>query len=174
MSEEMTKAELLAQIRAERDRLEATLAEVDEARVGQPGVVGVWSVKDLLVHIAAWETLMVGWLEEIQRGEVPEALAPGSSWDELDALNEQIYLENRDRPLEEVQADFFVSFERAWNAVEKVPEELLIDPEQAPWREGHPLWQLVAANTFWHYQEHRASIDVWLAAAGGPGRSETV
>jgi uncharacterized protein (TIGR03083 family) len=162
MSEEMTKAELLAKIRAERERFEATLAEVDEARMTEPGVVSGWSVKDILAHIAVWEGRMVGWLAEISRGEVPEALAPGQTWDDLDQLNEQTYLENRDRPLAEVLAEFAASFRRASDAVEAAPEEMLLDPDRYPWREGQPVWHMVAANTFWHYSEHGASIRAWL------------
>jgi hypothetical protein len=167
MSQEMTKTELLARIRAQRERLEATLAEVDDAHMTQPGVVGAWSVKDILAHIAVWEGRMVGWLAEILRGEVPEALAPGQTWDGLDQLNEQTYLENRDRPLEEVQAEFGASFRRAWDAVEAAPEAVLLDPDRYPWREGEPVWHIVAANTFWHYPEHGASIRAWLRGLGG-------
>ena len=162
MAEEMTKPKLLANIRAQRERFEAMLAEVDEALMTQPGVVGEWSVKDILAHIAVWEGRMVGWLEQILRGEVPEALAPGQTWDNLDQLNEQTYLENRDRPLEEVLAEFEASFRRAWDGVEAVPEDALLDPDRYPWREGEPVWHIVAANTFWHYPEHGASIRAWL------------
>ncbi len=175
MSEEMTKAKLLAQIRAERDRFEAILAELDAAQMVQPGVVGLWSVKDILAHIAAWESLMVGWLEEILKGDIPEALAPGQSWDGLDQFNEQIYLENRPRPLDDVLAEFHASFRRAWDAVHAAPEEALLEADRYPWREGNPVWHIVAANMSWHYPEHGASIRAWLegyhpgAGGGTPG-----
>jgi hypothetical protein len=36
---------------------------------------------------------MVQWVGETLRGEVPETPAPGMTWDDLDRLNEQTYLE---------------------------------------------------------------------------------
>ena len=43
---------------------------------------------------------------ETLRGDVPEMLSPGMTWDDLDQMNEQTYLENRDKPLAEVLSEF--------------------------------------------------------------------
>ncbi len=133
--------------------------------MAQPGVESNWSVKDILAHIMAWEKRMVQWLEESLRGEVPERPAPGMSWDDLDRLNEQIYRENRDRALDEVLADFRQSHEESLRVVEAIAEEDLIEPERFEWREGDPIWHMVAGNTWWHYKEHRETISNWLAGA---------
>jgi hypothetical protein len=42
-------------------------------------------------------------------------------------------------------------------------EEELISPQRFAWTQGSPLWQLVAGDTYEHYQEHRAQIQEWLA-----------
>jgi hypothetical protein len=113
--EQISKSELLNVIRSEHKRLEETLAQLSEDPMTQPGVAGEWSVKDILVHITAWEKRMVRWVGETLRGEVPETPAPGMTWDDLDKLNEQTYLENRNKPLGQVLADFHQSYQATVN-----------------------------------------------------------
>jgi hypothetical protein len=163
MDEQMTKPSILEMIHSERETLEATLDRLSEGQMIQPGVENDWSVKDILAHIADWEKRMVQWIEESLRGETPERPAPGMTWDDMDRLNEQIYLANKDRPLHEVLAEFHNSYQQSLKAVEALSEDDLIDPDRFAWREGDPLWQMVAANTWWHYKEHRESIGNWLS-----------
>jgi hypothetical protein len=73
------------------------------------------------------------------RREVPERPAPGMTWDDLDRLNEQIYLLNRDKALGEVLADFYNSYQQSLRAVEALVEEDLTDPQRFEWREGAPM-----------------------------------
>lgn len=160
--QQMTKAELLKQIRDERQRLETTLAEVSERQMVQPDVHGGWSVKDLLAHVVAWERNMCAWVEESIAGKVPQMLPPGLTWDDIDQWNEQMYQEHKDQPLAEVQADFRASYQQSLALVEELPEGDLFAPDRFAWREGKPLWEMVAANTCWHYKEHDEEIRAWL------------
>lgn len=162
MDEQMTKREILASIRSEREGLEATLGRLSEAQMTQPGVESDWTVKDILAHIVDWEGRMVQWVEESLRGEVPERPAPGMTWDDLDRLNEQTYLANKDRALDDVLAEFHASYQRALRTAEAATEADLIEPERFAWRQGDPMWHMVAANTWWHYKEHRETIENWL------------
>ncbi len=162
MDEQITKREILASIRNERESLEATLGRLSEAQMTQPGVESDWTVKDILAHIVDWERRMVQWVEESLRGEVPERPAPGMTWDDLDRLNEQTYLANKDRALDDVLAEFHASYQSALGTVEAATEADLIEPERFAWRQGDPMWHMVAANTWWHYKEHRETIENWL------------
>ena len=38
----------------------------------------------------------------------------------------------------------------------------LLDPNRFEWRQGTPMWELVMANTWDHYQEHQKTISNWL------------
>jgi len=158
----MTKAEIMKLLQSERRSLERVLAELSEGQMTQPGVENGWSVKDIMAHISDWEKRMVGWIGDSVRGEVPQRPAPGKTWDDLDRLNEQTYVLNKDRELRDVLADFHRSYERALARVEALTEEDLVDPQRFAWREGDPLWHMVAANTWEHYQEHRESVEKWL------------
>jgi hypothetical protein len=160
-----TKQDMLGLISSEWDALQAVLQEMNPEKMIQPGVVGVWSVKDILAHITTWEGLMIQWLEESLRGETPNRPAPGSTWDGLDNLNEQIYRENRDKTLAEVRKAFSDTHQQVVRTVESMEEKDLFDPVRFTWREGDPMWHLVAGNTWWHYKEHRKSIADWMASS---------
>jgi hypothetical protein len=162
MGEEMSKQLAVETIRSERAALETLLEPLSDHEMTQPGFESDWSVKDILAHIAAWERRMVGWIEESLRGETPSRPAPGTAWDDLDRLNEQIYLQNRDRPLDQVRAEFEASYRESLAAIQGLTEEDLMDPQRFEWRRGDPLWHMVAANTWWHYKEHRETIRNWL------------
>jgi hypothetical protein len=165
MDEQISKKEMLDLIRSEWKALWSVLKPLSREQMIQPGVESSWSVKDILAHITAWERRMVQWLEESLRGEVPERPAPGMSWDDLDGLNEQIYRENKDRPLDGVLADSRKSHEESLKVVEAMAEEDLIEPDRFGWRGGDPMWHMVAANTWWHYKEHCETITSWLVDA---------
>lgn len=165
MEEQMSKGRLLSEMQDERARLEATLNQIDPQDMVAPGVVDNWTVKDLLAHISVWEQRMIRWLADSVRDVEPQMLPPGMTWDDLDQWNEQTYQEHRQRPLQEVLAEFGASFPQAVSAVQAVSEADLVDPDRFPWREGRPLWVMVAANTSWHYKEHNEALEAWLDAS---------
>lgn len=163
MNEQMSKTRILELIQSGRKALQETLEGMSAAQMTEPGVESDWSVKDILVHIAVWEGMMVGWVEESLRGEIPDRPPPGKTWDDLDGLNAQIYVDNKDKALDEVRWDFQASHQRALRMVQAMPEEDLLDPRRFEWLQGDPMWHLVAANTWWHYKEHHEAISDWLA-----------
>jgi hypothetical protein len=166
MSEPSSKREMLDLIRSERRELEAVLDELSEDRMVDPGLEGGWSVKDILAHITWWEQRMVGWLRGSYAGKTPERPAPGMTWDDLDSLNAQTYLENKDRGLGEVMTESRLSYREALAEVEKMTDADLLDGDRFEWRKGDPMWHMVAANTWWHYKEHREDIGRWLEESG--------
>jgi hypothetical protein len=162
VDEEMTKTKMLGEIQREHQSLKKTLAMISDEQMLLPGVIDGWTVKDILAHITVWEQRMVRWMEEAVRGEIPQMLPEGMTWDDLDQWNEQTYQEQRLRSLEDVLNEFELSYHKALNAAQEVSEQDLIDPDRFDWREGNPLWVMVAANTSWHYKEHEESIKTWL------------
>ncbi len=164
MEEQMTKVNLLESIETHRQELEGTLAEIPVDQMTSPGVIGEWTVKDVLAHLTIWERRMTRWLRETAQDQEPRMLPTGMTWDDLDLWNEQTYLENRDRSLDDVLADFQASYPQALQIVTTFPEKDLLDPDRYVWRAGRPLWHIVAANTFWHYDEHNQSLRTWLAS----------
>jgi hypothetical protein len=156
--EPTTHKEVMELIRHERAALEATLSQLSEAQMLEPLEPEGWTVKDFLAHIAIWEQRLVQWARESLQGLIPQRPAPGMTWDDLDRLNETNYLESRNRPLSEVQAEFGRSHEQVLQLMAELTQEDLFEPQRFAWRNGDPLWHMVAANTWWHYREHNETL----------------
>ena len=97
-----SKRDLLEAARRERGRLEAVLDSVPPARMVERGVVGEWSVKDVLAHLHDWEQLALRWYRTGLGGENPAVPAPGYKWNQTPQLNRAVFEKHRDRPLGEV------------------------------------------------------------------------
>ena len=118
MQEPQTKVEMLQWVNDEWEALNELLACIPPAERERPGVEGGdWSIKDLMAHVTAWEKLMVQWLQEAARGETPQRPVPGLTWDDLDLLNQRIYYQNHDRPLVDVEADYYAFHQIALETV---------------------------------------------------------
>ncbi len=153
----MTKHGLLEAIQKERAALEAALAGLTPEQMTAPGVMGEWSVKDILGHIAMWESRLVTLIYSIERGVAPKMLRSS----DVDKVNAESYAEQRERPLERVLADFHAVHAQLLKRLDKLEERDLSGPKRFEWMEGEPLERLVAADTFEHYAEHRPLIEAW-------------
>src|SRR5688572_21302862 len=102
MAEQMNVAELSELIRSTSTRLELLLAQLSVAEINQPGAVGVWSVKDVLAHLAFWERYAINTLESIARGETPVLAAD----DETERNNASVVAQYYQRSLAAVISDW--------------------------------------------------------------------
>ena len=161
MSDQMTKSKLYDEIYRERDALEATLANIDEVQMIEPTLEGGWSVKDVLAHIVDWEQRMIEWIHASLDGDGPDL---SSDWSDevLNQLNQEIYEANKDRELQDVLEQFESSYRQSWEAVKRLTDEDLFDPQRFTWREGRPMWYIVEANMSGHYKEHNEAIIQWM------------
>jgi hypothetical protein len=158
--EPISKPELLKRIRSERQYLAETLAQLSEDQMVKPGAEAAWSVKDMLAHLVAWEEYLVQWVDQILRGQAPELPAGVGG---IDQVNAEIYEENKDRPLTEVLTEFQTSYQEVLRCTEAASEEILLQTGLFPAWGDTPLWDVVASNTYWHYQEHGEALRAWLA-----------
>jgi hypothetical protein len=70
MENTMTKAQLLAELRAARAEWDALMAQVGEERMTEPGAAGVWSVKDVVAHLTSYARWYANAAEAQLRGEL--------------------------------------------------------------------------------------------------------
>ena len=162
MAEQIDKATILHEMHTNYASLEEILTSLDETQLTKKGVIPDWSIKDILAHIAAWHHRLLTWLDAATRNEEPTISGPDSV-EEMDALNAQFYQENKSRSLNEVLTDFRTTYLQITHTIQAMHEEDLISPHRFVWSQGRPLWQLVAGDTYEHYQEHMAQIQEWLA-----------
>ena len=164
----MDRQALLANMRAGRERLAAALAQMDEARMMEPALYGLWSVKDLLAHIGFWEQYIFNTYRTLQRGDVPD---PAPDETSLDAINAWVFAEHRGRPLADVRREEGQAYQALLSLAETAPEDDLFDPHRFAWTQGHPLAELIANNTYEHYDEHLEDLRAWLGETGHPFRN---
>ncbi len=158
----MNKTELLATIRADRARGEELLAQVGQEQMTVPGVVGKWSVQDVVVHLTSWEERAIAWLEAAQTGAPPAPPPWDSGLDNFDQINEWIFQSNRGRPLSDVLTRSRQVFDHLVELVDAVSSEDLITPGRFGWLEGGTLLERIPGDSYEHYQEHGAMIRAWL------------
>jgi uncharacterized protein (TIGR03083 family) len=164
MSDFLSKRDLLDKIRTARADLENALASLTDAQMIQPGILGDWSVKDILSHLIFWEQKM---LHRIQTGIVPQP-APGETWDQMiDRMNDENYRATRDESLDAVRAEFQNSYAEALAFIGALSNEDLNDPEKYEFWRGEPIWKYMRGDTYEHYQEHAAPIRAWNNSVKG-------
>lgn len=83
---------LLAELEAMRGDFLDALSNVDADLVTVPGIVDDWSVRDLVVHVAAWAEHAAHALDLASTGRGAEF---DYSTDQTDAMNERILAEGR-------------------------------------------------------------------------------
>jgi hypothetical protein len=163
-----SKDALLEEIASERRRLEQNITAVAREEMTMPGVVGEWSMKDLLAHLAAWEQLFLSWYTAGLRGQQPQTPVVGRGKRAIDALNACIYEQNRARPLDDVLAEFARSYEQVLATVREIPEEDIFTPARHAWTGGLLLLSYITANTSEHYRWAKGHIRAWMRARGRP------
>ncbi len=156
----MNRSELLQTIQREHSAFEALLASLSETQLCTPALEGQRSPKDVLAHIAGWELLCAGWLEEVIHGQTPHPV------ENDDQENERLFQENRDRSLHEVQEDAARAYQYLLQQVQDLSqalsEEELNAADRFSWIQGHSLVEIIAGSSSDHYREHAEQIRRWL------------
>lgn len=153
-----SKTDLLAAIAQERQALETLLRTLTPQQMVEPGVVGAWSVKDVLAHLVAWEQMVLGWYRAGLRGELPALPAPGYKWNQTPELNQMIYETHREQPLDEVVAHFYHSHQEIRKVIEGLSNEELFTAGHHAWTQKNTLGTYFVSATSSHYLWARKEI----------------
>lgn len=129
--------------------LREAIAGLDEARA-RAIWLGTWGVKEILIHIAAWDREMAPALSRIGRGEAPY---PAGTYDDFDAWNARFVEAGKDAPEHEILVDLEASHRGLVAAANALGEAHFV--ADAPGRE---LFEGTGAK---HYREHAAQIRDW-------------
>ena len=157
MSPTNRKAQIRDEIAAAYRPLEAQVAALSEAQMTQPGVMGEWTVKDVLAHVAWWERHL---LRTLRAGhdELDEMVTEGTDSRQVtDRANAEVFATNRDRSLDDVLAEFRAAHAEMLAALASWPEDELARDE---------VYEAIGWDTFRHYPDHTATIQAWHEGAG--------
>lgn len=152
----MTKDEILEALENERENLLEVIDGMTPEEMEQPGPGGEWSVKDILIHLSAWEAELVKLLWQAKQGQRPSTVHFSNI--DVDTLNREWHLAYKDRPLERVLPDFDAVRKQTIRRVESFSDKDLNDIQRFPWLEKIPLWEWIANDSFGHEAEHTTQI----------------
>ena len=146
---------LLGDLDAARTAFHDALAEVDEQLVTVPGVVGDWSVRDLVVHVAAWDEHGAAALELASSGRGADF---AYSTTDTDAENDRIEADAlRTSPSEALAREerAFADFRAAIAALDRA----LLGEELG---NGDSVEAVIRYDGADHYAEHTEHIRAWF------------
>lgn len=153
----MTRAEILKTLQEQHAQLLAALEEISEEVIVQRPIVGWWTLKDLLGHIAMWEQVALQFIAESKQDGAPKPLGLNDDA-AINAHNKRGVTIRRDWPLARGRAEFDAAHRDLLAAIESLSDADLSTPLPAPWGKGATLEQLIAINSYEHISEHIAQI----------------
>jgi uncharacterized damage-inducible protein DinB len=153
------KANFLKYQRQSRQRWEAELSQVNPDRMLEPLKPGGWTLKDVIAHLT--------WHEKQMLNVVRTRVFGGSDlWQlPLEERNQAIYAEIRDQSLSDTMDEYREVSRQLDAELERLEEADFNQPgriQDLPpdWK----LWDVLASNTFQHYEDHLAELKEWLRA----------
>jgi hypothetical protein len=130
------------------DLLEA-LEHFPAHKIEEP-VCGTWDLRCVLAHIAGWDGYFIEIVERLRAGEkVPY-------WGDMDAFNEVLVEERKDRTWDEVKDEFVKVGEDFIAMYSGLEEELW---SKRLWEQGKPTPAWVVEINAEHYRDHLEEID---------------
>ena len=157
----MKKSELIEELQDTRQETVELLEGLPDEVMLEPGVVGEWSIKDILSHLAYWEGQIVTLLFQAQKGvQAPTTAHFGQ--ESVDELNRRWYEAGKQRTFEQVWADWQGVRKQTIRRVSDLNERDLSDPDRFAWLNCRPLYEWVLNDTTEHELEHADQIREWL------------
>jgi hypothetical protein len=127
-----TKQVLLDRVTQERGTVFYAIAFMPEEELVRRPVIGEWSVKDILGHLAAWEEEIMRGIEQFGRGERPALL---DFWDDMtvvDHWNAVQAQQGWDQSLADTKAELIATRQRLLDLVSGLPDEVFERVGPAP------------------------------------------
>jgi hypothetical protein len=124
----------------------------DEALL-EPGVVGDWSVKDVLAHVNTWQEEALAHLPVIAAGGTPPRYA--TTFGGIDAFNARMAERKRDLSLSDVRHRLDETHRRLVELIWRAPEDQLARETRFRRR--------LRLDTYGHYRLHARGIREWRA-----------
>lgn len=159
----MKKQDILDELISARADLLNAIDGLTPEQLRQPFAVGIWSVKDVLAHLSAWESELVTALNQVQGASRPPQIV---LIDDIDEWNEEQYHISARRPLEAILEDLHGVHNMLHRMVADYPDKRLLDNRQFEWMEGEALSYLIEENAYLHEREHAEQIRAWREETG--------
>ena len=146
----MDKQQLLKRLEKAWEALKESYTGLSDAQLLEPGVMGEWSVKEILAHVITWEEEALKYLPLIITGGRPPRYSQSGG---IDAFNAQMTEQKRGLALSDVLGQLDETHRRLIDYLRSVPEEHFTRET----RFRHRL----RLDTYSHYPQHARAIHEW-------------
>jgi hypothetical protein len=150
---------------AARDAFQQAIADMDPALLTTPGLVGVWSARELVAHMGYWAGHAAEAIHLAEQGRLDEFEAEVPSVDERNEVVARVAAET---DMKTVQSREQLAFEAFRERI------LTVDPEWLGERDadGDTLEEIIKYDGVDHFREHTNDIRAWFAAGGEPSSAD--
>ena len=147
----MNKKQLFNKLEHAWVEFKGSYAGLSDSRITEPGVIGNWSVKDILAHVTTWEEEALKYLPLIlEGGTLPRYR---DLYGGMDAFNAKMIEQKRVYSLAYILEQLEKVHQRLINYLNSVPEEQFLHET----RFRHRL----RIDTYSHYPQHAYAIRAW-------------
>jgi len=147
----MDRSQLLRKVDVAWQQFKLSCAGLSDPELLEPGVAGIWSVKDIIAHVTCWEAEALKHLPTVLAGKRPPKYS--DVYGGIDAFNARMMDQIGKLSLTEVMAQRDDTHERLIGYLLTVPEEHL--------RSGTRFQRRLRLDTYGHYQKHTEAILRW-------------
>jgi hypothetical protein len=144
---------LRGKLAAEWTAFNESYAGMTDSQMMESGVVGDWSVKDIIAHLTIWENEALKHLPMVANGDRPPRYS--TTYGGVDAFNAQMIESARSLSLADVRKRAAETHERLVAYLDSVPEDLLASESRFRRR--------LRLDTYSHYPIHTEQIRKWRA-----------
>ena len=147
----MNRQQLLQKLDEAWTEFKESFAGLSDAQLTEPGVMGDWSVKDILAHVTWWEEEALKYLPLIIKEGRPPRYS--THYGGIDAFNALMTERKRDLSFADVLQQQEAIHRQLINYLQSVPEEHFAQET----RFRHRL----RLDTYSHYPKHAKTIREW-------------
>ncbi len=165
-----TKEQILTTLEEIFNQWQKMLLSLSEEQISAPLLNSSWTVKDVVVHLWAWQQASVARAEAALHNREPKypewwQINGPDPEEDVDRTNAWIYKANHDRPWIMVYADWKTQFQRYLELIRQVPEKDLFEPGRYAWMGSYTL-AASPEGSLGHHQEHYETLLAWLNEHG--------
>ena len=152
----MDRRQLLKRLEEAWEALKESYAGLSDAELLEPGVAGVWSVRDVIAHVTWWEEEALTHLPLILAGGRPPRYSV--TYGGIDAFNARMTAQKKDLSLAEVMGQRDAVHRRLIALIESAPGNQVSGETRFRRR--------LRLDTYGHYAKHARAIRNWREQSG--------
>lgn len=123
----------------------------------EPGVIGWWSAREAMAHLAIFEDGLVQILESFLGGPFPELLSNMDS-----SKNDELVAKKEGKTFDELLGEYNTAYNRVMELIPQIPPDKLREVGTIPWYgDEYSLDDFIVYTFYGHKREHAARFEAY-------------